>query len=79
MKLMRNIKSYIEEKNYQINIINSKVNIVNYIEIKEFSDTKIIVKHEDGYTTVNGKSLVITKMLENEILIIGTIKSIELR
>ena len=79
MKIFREIKSYINEDTYRINVINNKINIINYIEIKSFSDNKIIIKHKEGYTTITGKELIISKMYENEILITGTIKALELR
>ena len=79
MELFTNIKDYISENNYKITITNNVINIVNYIEIKEFSSTKIIIKYKNGYTTIDGKSLVISKMLDNEILIMGSINSILLR
>ena len=78
MKLFDRIDNYISEYKYKIIICNNSVNIVNYTKIIEFTDNVIKVESKEGITTVKGCNLVITKMLSDEILIIGKINSIEL-
>ena len=77
MKLPKNLSRYINDRDYKIIITENYVNVNNYLEIKDFSDTKILIKSSKGITTINGINLVIVKMLENELLISGTIASIE--
>ena len=50
---------------------------MNYIEIEDFTNTKVIIKYEKGKTTIIGENLVLTKMLKDELLITGKIKTIE--
>lgn len=78
MKIFKNITRYIEDKEYKITIINNIINITNYLEIKEFSSCKIVIKNSTSMTTIIGKELVITKMQDDELLITGEIKTIEL-
>ncbi len=78
MKIFENITRYIDEKKYKITIINKQINILNYIEIKEFSSNKIIIQNNLSSTTIYGKNLVINKMQDDELLITGDIKNIDL-
>ena len=73
------INNYLEDSTYKIIVLNNTVNINNYIEILDFNSTIINIKHQKGITKVKGKNLVISKMLDNEILIIGNIKEIEVK
>lgn len=78
MKIFDNITRYIDDKKYKITIFDNRINIINYIEIKEFSSNKIIIKNNISNTTIYGKNLVITKMQDDELLITGDIKNIDL-
>ena len=51
--------------------------VINYIEIKDFSNSKIVIKNSLGITNIIGEDLTIVKMLDREILIVGTIKRID--
>lgn len=77
MKLLKNLDRYINDKEYKIIITDNYVNVNNYLEIKDFSSTRILIKSLKGITTINGTNLVIVKMLDHELLINGKIISIE--
>lgn len=70
------LRTYILEDEFKLNYINNKINIINYIEIDHFDSNKIIIRYELGNIIINGKNLIITKLLNDELLIEGTIKSI---
>ena len=76
MKILDKLNNYVNENKYKVIATNKYVNIVNYKEIIDFNSVKISIKHEKGITIVNGKNLVVSKMLEEEILITGNIESI---
>lgn len=78
MKIFDSLTNYIYDKEMSIHIYEKRVNIVNYKEISNFNSNKIIVTYNDGSITINGKNLVVSKLLSNEILISGEIKQIEL-
>lgn len=78
MKLINKLDRYLENKSYEIIIKKNKINIINYNEIKGFSSTKISVKCEDTIFNIEGKNLIISKMLDDELLITGTIFSIRI-
>lgn len=79
MKLIKNIRSYILEDELQINVFKDKVNIVNYTKIGHFDNSKVMIYHTSGLIEIKGEKLVVSKLLNDEILITGVIKNIELR
>lgn len=77
-KLIRQLP-FFESKSYKIITVDGELNIINYTEIVHFTDTNIIIKAENKYITVKGDNLTISKLLLDEVLINGVIKSIEIR
>ena len=79
MKIIDKLNRYINEYEYKIIITDSYINIINYIEILDFNSTRISIRNSSGITLIEGKDLVISKMLEDEILITGKFNSINLK
>ena len=79
MKILDRINNYINEYDYKIIITNKFINIVNYKEIIDFDSKRISVRNNLGITIIEGKDLVISKMLDDEILITGVFYSVELK
>ena len=76
--MMKKIREYIYSTKLKINYIEDSLNIVNYDEIILLTDSKIIIQKDQKTIIVKGENLILAKLLENEILINGIIKSIEL-
>ena len=55
------------------------INIINYKDIIDFSDNKVIIDGTNINIIISGKSLVISKLLDEEVLITGDISKIEFR
>lgn len=79
MNIATGIRSYILESDTKITIINNKLNITNYIDIGHFDSNKIIVKLKNKNITIKGNDLVVSKLLDSEILITGDFYNIEFR
>ena len=79
MKLVNNIRSFLLEDDFEIRIYKNKVNIVNYDSIGHFDSNKIIVYYNSGNILIKGSDLVVSKLLNDEVLITGIIQNIELR
>lgn len=79
MNVITKLNNYIKDNDYKITYFKNYIDVSNYIEIKEFSSNKIVVKYKNGINIINGSNLVISKMLDNEILISGEINNIEFR
>ena len=63
----------------KIIIYKNKIDIINYLDIIHFDDSKIIIKTKKELLNIIGTNLVISKLITDEVLITGTIKSIEFR
>ena len=72
------INRYLLDNEYKITITNKNIHIINYVSIEDFSSEKIIVKNKEGLITIFGKNLVITKMMDDEVLIVGDFSDIQL-
>ncbi len=77
--MLKDLRTYILENEFKINILIGKIDIVNYIEIDHFDDTKIMVRYEKGLVVIKGENLTISKLLNDELLILGKIKSLEFK
>lgn len=79
MNIINGIRSYILDDDLKITIINNKINIVNYKDIGHFDSNKIIVKVNNGKVIIKGNDLVVSKLMNSEILITGNFNNIEFR
>lgn len=79
MNIVNKLNNYIRNNDFQLIYLDGAVNIVNYDEIKEFSNVKIVIRYSNGICIINGSSLVVSKMVDNEVLIAGVINNIEFR
>lgn len=79
VQILKNLRSYLLEDEFQIRILNGKVNVVNYDSIGHFDSNKVMLKHKDGAVVIIGEHLVVSRLLTDEILVTGNIKNIELR
>lgn len=75
--------SYITDTDFKIVILVNKINIVNYYELGHFDNNKVIVRYKinDNIHTIiiKGRSLVVSKLKLNEVLIEGVLDNIEFR
>ena len=77
--MLNNLRNYILENEFKMSIVKNNVDILNYLEIDHFDDTKIIVRYKDGSLIIKGENLIISKLLDDELLINGKIKNIEFK
>ena len=75
--MLNHLRSYILETDFKITILKNKIDIVNYTEIDHFDDTKIIIRFKEGHLIIKGENLTISKLLNDELLIIGKAKTID--
>lgn len=78
MKIINKLDRYLEDKNYEIIIKENKVNIINFKEIIDFSASKIALRCDNKIINIEGKNLIIGKMLDDELLITGSIYNIRI-
>ncbi len=76
MKIIDNIKSFLYDKDYFINIFENYIYVFNYLDLNHFSDKEISLKLENFNVDIIGKDLSIIKMMDKEILIEGYIEKV---
>ena len=79
MKRFDNIRSFLLEDNFAVHVYPGRVNVVNYKSIGHFDTNKVILYHEDGFLEIKGENLVVSKLLRDEVLVMGIVKQIEFR
>lgn len=79
IRIIQDIKSYILDEEFKLLFLNNRVNISNYTSIGHFDSNKVIVKYDKGEAIVKGNELVVSKLMNDEILIVGNINNIEFR
>lgn len=77
MRLFSYMNQYLTDKGFRVSIDDRGINIINYTMIEDFSSNRVVVQYESGVITLIGTDLVISKMLDEELLIVGKLKSIE--
>jgi len=78
MRLISKLDRYLENKNYEIILKENSINIINFKEIIDFSTNKISLRCDNKIINVEGKNLIISKMLDEEVLITGTINNLRI-
>ena len=78
MRLINKLDRYLEDKDYQIIIKDNYANIINFEEVIDFTTTKISLKCDKNIINIEGENLIISKMLDEEILINGIIYNIRI-
>ena len=73
------VRNYILEKNFEIHLTSKYIDIVNYTDIGHFDTSSITIYYDGGSVLVKGSNMTINKLLNNEVLVVGKINSIELR
>lgn len=76
MKLIKTLDNYINDKKYKMIYTANKIDIINYTEILDFTSKLISIKYKEKIFYIEGEELVISKMMENEVLITGKINKV---
>ena len=78
MKLIDRFNDYLLDREYKIIMKENYLNIINYDEIIDFSLQKVSIKINNKILVIEGTNLVISKMLEQEVLITGNISLVRI-
>lgn len=78
MKLINKLDRYLNDNDYKIIIKENYVNIINYDEIIDFNLNNISVKYNNKVIIIEGNNLTISKLVKDEVLILGEITSIRI-
>lgn len=75
---MFDLRNYINDVEFRVNLYKDKVHIVNYTKIVTIEKSRISIRYSSGMLIIKGKDLALKKLLDDEILIKGIINSVEL-
>lgn len=75
---MFDLRNYISDAEFRVNLYKDKVHIVNYTKIVTIEKSRISIGYSSGMLIIKGKDLALKKLLDDEILIKGIINSVEL-
>ena len=67
------IKNILNNKNYEINLRDNYLHLINYINILDISSNKIRIMLNNNTIEIDGNTLLISALDENELLIKGNI------
>lgn len=76
MKILNKLDNYINDKKYSMIYKYNKLDIINYTEIVDFTSKIITIRYNNNIYQIKGNNLVIARMMDNEILISGSIENI---
>ena len=76
--MFKNLIEYIHDNKLKIIASKKEVNIINFKEILGFDEKQIIIASNEAIITISGNNLIINKLLDNEVLIIGEIEKIDM-
>jgi hypothetical protein len=72
------LKEYIVDKEFRMLILKNRIDIINYESIDQIESFKIVICGSNLKITITGDNLVVCKMLDEELLIAGNIKDINM-
>ena len=78
MLMINNIKNYLYDKKYFINLFDNYIHVFNYLKLLKFSNDEINLQLENFALKIKGQDLFITKMTNNELLIRGEVLGLEI-
>lgn len=76
--IINELKNHINDNNSKIVILKNKINVVNYKKIITISKKIISLELDNRLISIKGDSLSLIKLLEEELLVSGNFKSIEM-
>lgn len=76
MHILNNLKNYLYDQNYIVNIYDNYLYLFNYAELLKMANDFLKVKFDTFEIEVKGKDFLIYKMTKKEMLIKGSIDNV---
>ncbi len=77
--MLKSINKIIKNNIFSINIIENTIDINNFIDITILESNKIVLEIPNGYLRIYGNNLTVSKLLDKEVMINGSITSLEFK
>ena len=75
--MLEKISNYVNDKEFRLTLYNDKIHIINYKKIISLESNYLSILCLNKKILVTGNNLILSKILDNELLIKGTINNIE--
>ena len=75
--MLNKINNYINNDEFKIKIYKDKINIINYDKLISLEENYVSIITKNKKINIKGEHLLLKKILDNELLIIGKINNLE--
>ena len=75
--LLRKVYDYVKDEEFRFKVYKDSIHIVNYNRIKSLNSDLVLFSDNDREFSIKGKNLILNKLLDNEVLILGEVYKIE--
>lgn len=75
--MLEKISNYVNDKEFRLTLYNDKIHIINYKQIISLENNYLSILCLNKKILVTGNNLILSKILDNELLIKGNINNIE--
>lgn len=75
--MFRRVYEYVKDEEFRFTVYNDRIHIINYEKINTLNSDYILIEGIDRRISIKGKNLVLNKLVEKEVLIIGEVNNIE--
>lgn len=75
--MLKKIYEYVRDDEFRFTVFKDRIHIMNYFKILSLNSDYILVEDVDIKISIRGENLVLNRMLDDEVLVIGLVKSIE--
>ncbi len=75
--MLKRVYEYVRDDEFRFTVFNDRIHIINYEKINSLNNDYVLVQADNRKISIKGKNLVLSRLLENEVLIIGQVINIE--
>ena len=75
--MLKRVYEYVKDDEFRFTVYNNRIHIVNYEKIDSLNNDYILIECFDRKVSIKGRGLVLNRLLDNEVLIVGEVSNIE--
>ena len=75
--MLRDVYEYVKDEEFRFTVFSNRVHVMNYIKIISLQSDIISFTGLNRKVIIKGSGLILNKLLDEELLIVGNIRSIE--
>lgn len=75
--MFRRVYEYVKDEEFRFTVYSDRIHIINYEKINTLNSDYILIEGIDRKISIKGKNLILNKLVEKEVLIIGEVNNIE--